>query len=156
MSATASAVSVATDFRDTDHFLDAHPIGSRVPGGFVGGAHPVLRRGVIVVAPKQFEIRAPWTKAMKRAAEVEVDGMKDYRLLGRLESLVIFENLSQDRTAAAEFKADGAEAFERDWYWTGEEFGSVCAWGQGFGGGGSARWGKLNDLRVRPARIVLI
>ena len=61
-----------------------------------------------------------------------------------------------EQTTSALFLEGGEQAFEAAWYWSSTEFGSDTAWGQSFGDGYQYDVVKLDALRVRAVRKVLI
>lgn len=162
MTASAKTKKIATPTAPTDavaEFLSEHPTGSRFEGFFVVDRAPMIPSAVILLPPKAgSEIRAPWNKAMVHCEQLEIDGVSGLVAPDRFQALLCYKRLSQRLTTVPEFKEGGAEAFERDYYWTSEayEFGSDCAWGQDFGHGDSLHWGKDYALRVRPVRILFI
>jgi hypothetical protein len=56
------------------------------------------------------------------------------------------------QTPAQAFQAEGAEAFERDWYWSSTQYSQGYAWGQNFSCGDQYGNGKKYEGRARAVR----
>jgi hypothetical protein len=113
-----------------------------------GGVYAGIARGRdgapdyhLVVGP-EFEGTQGWDAAIKWAANLSVDELKDFALPFRKEQALCFANVS--------------ELFKPEWYWSCEQHASISsyAWGQGFGGGSQSYWG--NDGRARAVRRLVI
>jgi len=96
---------------------------------------------VIRAVGPEAETVLPWREAMDWAAGLTIGGFTDWRLPTRDDLRLM--------------KASGLD-FKKDWYWSSEEFGTGPAWFQGFDGGFQYSYGKLNDVRCRAVRKVLI
>ena len=157
MTRTASALAIPHDA--IAEFLAAHPIGSPYAGGFFAGLYTDNRYAVIF-ADKSEESpkRLSHAKAVEFAAACRAGGLEDWKALDRDAHYIANKHLNPTWTTVEAFKEGGAQAFERDAYWTGETHPvySAYAWDQAFGYGRSACWVKDYFLRVRPGRIVLI
>jgi hypothetical protein len=60
------------------------------------------------------------------------------------------------QTTLAAFQAGGAEAFKPTYYWSSSQRSADYAFGMGFDDGFQGTYGKLDELRVRPVRRLLI
>ena len=92
----------------------------------------------LILLPQQPDARMSWDDAMQWAASISAD------LPTRQESALLYAN--------------AGHAFERDWYWTGEQYAGDAsyAWGQFFGSGYQSTSVKGSKGRVRAVRRFLI
>jgi hypothetical protein len=60
------------------------------------------------------------------------------------------------QTTAESFREGGAEAFEAEWYWSSTQSSASLAFCQTFNGGYQYYLLKVNELRVRPVRMIQI
>lgn len=60
------------------------------------------------------------------------------------------------QTSITAFQADGAEEFADTWHWTSTQFSANYAWCQSFSGGDQDGDDKLNELRARAVRRLLV
>lgn len=153
MTATASVAAASVE-----DFLVQHPIGSEFLGGFIAGYHPVDRNAVLIVSPKSTEVRLDWQSAVAHCAGLEIGGAKDWRLPDRMEALLMWKTLSHHYAQSDAFKEGASEAFERRYYWTGEEyeFNPGLAWRQLFDVGFQFDVVKVYGHFVRAVRKHLI
>jgi hypothetical protein len=73
---------------------------------------------------------------------LEINGYADWFLPGIDELNLMYTNL----------KKKGLGGFTADWYWSSSQKNSLNAWGQGFGDGSRAAYGKNYPSRVRAVR----
>lgn len=118
-------------------------IGAEWPGQ--GGIYAGIMRGRdggpdyhLIVGPALGTLT--WEKSKAAAADVEVDGHKDFTLPFRKEQSLQFANVS--------------ELFERDWHWSGESHASdsVFAWFQYFDDGSQDYGYVYDELCARAVR----
>ncbi|MDR3438983.1 DUF1566 domain-containing protein [Telmatospirillum sp.] len=85
-------------------------------------------------------------------------GFDNWCLPSLVDQEAVRLNLCPIWTEIPAFKTGGEQAYEDACYWTStqSQFGQNYAWRQDFGSGGSDHWGKDNDYRVRPVRILFI
>ncbi len=90
----------------------------------------------------------------KWARDLKIGGHDDWYLPSRVEALILKGNES----AMGELFAEGgAEAFERDWYWTSTQRAGApdFAWYQSFGlGDQDCTWKDGNYIRARAVRSI--
>lgn len=82
--------------------------------------------------------KGPWAKAVEWAKK------QGGELPSRIDQLVLFQRAKDE--------------FERDWYWSGEQYAGndACAWYQLFGYGGQNTTRKYGALRARAVRRLKI
>lgn len=68
----------------------------------------------------------------------------------------LYTEESPVQTTVEAFKAGGPEAFQPRWYWSSTQRSASNAFGMIFDDGNQLSYAKLNELRVRPVRSVLI
>jgi hypothetical protein len=141
---TAQAMAVVTDLKLTD----LPRLGAEWPGQ--GGIFAGLVRGqdgapdyLLILGP-EFDGELNWQKAMDWAADLEVDGYKDFTLPTRYEQSVLFGNAK--------------DQFQPEWYWSCKQHaeGADYAWMQDFGRGNQGGYRKDNDWRARAVRRLII
>lgn len=91
----------------------------------------------------------------KWSRDLRIGEHDDWHLPSRQDLLVIKGN---EADAGAAFKEGGAEAFEREWYWSSTQDASypASAWCQSFGSGGQGYDWKYYIHRARAVRRVPI
>ena len=60
------------------------------------------------------------------------------------------------QTTVAAFQADGAEAFDLDWYWSSTQYAAGYAWGQDFSHGIQSTSDKSFEARARAVRLIQV
>jgi hypothetical protein len=90
------------------------------------------------------------SKLAKQILELKIGEYSDWYLMSRQEALMAFCELD----AAPAFEEGGAEAFDRNWYWTSTQHAanSDYAWYQDFGWGGQDDNRKDYNDRARAVR----
>jgi hypothetical protein len=85
-----------------------------------------------------------WDAAIAWAKGVTADGHSDFTLPQRKEQAILFGNVP--------------ELFEKEWYWSGEQYASDpgYAWYQGFTNGNQSTSPKNYELRARAVRRLTI
>lgn len=97
----------------------------------------------LIVGP-EFDGQTDWDGAGKWAAGVTVHGFSDFALPFRKEQALSFANVP--------------ELFKEEYYWSCEQHASVSsnAWSQSFSNGNQHYWLKVNHLRARVVRRLVI
>jgi hypothetical protein len=113
-------------------------------GGIFAGA--MLGRGgqpnyYLIIGP-DYGDRVDWRRAMSWASELSISGLADFHLPFREEQLVLFDRVRS--------------LFERDWYWSCEQYSSYDAYVQSFLSGGQDTFSKGGVCRARAVRSLII
>lgn len=123
-------------------------IGTPWPGQ--GGVYAGIARSIdgqrdyhLIVGP-EYDGEVKWEPAVKWAAELEVEGHRDFALPRRKEQALCFANVP--------------ELFKPEGYWSCEHHASIIsyAWCQDFSYGGQSFWHKVINLRARTVRSLII
>lgn len=150
----AEIIRMALERFELPRFEPLRPIAPRIGEAWEGegGVYAGIARGRdgapdyhLIVGP-EYDGKADWDAMTKwAAADVSVDGIKDYTLPFRKEQALAFANVP--------------ELFKPESYWSCEQHasGSGCAWRQGFSNGGQDHWSKDGGLlRGRAFRRLVI
>lgn len=97
----------------------------------------------LILGPQHAE-ELNWNRASEWAAQLEVDGHRDFVLASRAEQTVLFDRVKH--------------LFDPNYYWSGETHASdsSSAWDQDFYHGGQYGWLKYGKLRARAVRRLVI
>jgi hypothetical protein len=115
-----------------------------------GGIYAGMARGRdlapdyhLIVGP-EFNGQTDWDAAGKWAETLSADGHADFVLPFRKEQALSFANVP--------------ELFKAEYYWSCEQHASSSyyAWGQDFSHGSQYNWGKVNQLKARAVRRLVI
>lgn len=92
------------------------------------------------------------SKLAKQIRGLVIADCDDWYLMSRQEALMAYHELAD----VPAFQEGGAEAFERDWYWTSTQHASISgyAWYQIFDGGDQFSYHKGTSSRARAVRRI--
>jgi len=121
-------------------------IGAALPGGLYAGVsfNPDDQQlyAVVLADAKPPELFS-WADAQAWAKGLEIDGLADFKVPDRLQSLLLFHTLH--------------DQFEKAWHWTSTQYSDAdYAWCQYFNDGSQYPNGKSYEGRVRAVRLIPI